>query len=1763
MYHGLLFAETQIILKGGKMSKRHDLLKKILMIMTVLFMVVALIPASAGQTLFAEEEENEEEEKVPDLYKTMTGMADNTPSDWSSDKDPYGYGLNKAFFMNTQQELLTYQYNGHSDKTVESYDILKSENDEYPLNGYKSMEKYNIDKSHTLSYARTVAFDPSGSGRKDHIAVIGVYADDYMNDNTKAHIYVYVINKDHDCSAMLDLGKASWMSDSHGSLNNDYMWDFNAMNFMQITAGDYDGDGRDSLVVWACGSEPLLKEVYVNSHNGSIRLTLGDDNGYEAVPNDDSWDKYDIKNGKYVYKEDAKGLTHYLYYDTPDQDVDNRLHVALGSGDFNGDGIDDLAVLSYVGRVVLGQQGKWGPYYTPMYSVSYGIKDNKDDITAGKNADKNIAVVDTSSGSSHIAPMAAGLATGDIDGDGRDEVIISGIKHEVAGSYWTNDGKRKAVINNTTTRNAYAEVDKKTLVTAIYRGDDLLMFDKNTGANSWTHGGDGASGGYFTDWGNATTADQSLQQIGVETIAFNGKGNPETLFISGDLFSYNNGKITRIYQPEFFQEVDSGTGTDESLGTKETYIRSMAVGNFDGNDEGHEQIVYVTGEAVSAGTDASQVVYSLGMIGGIYEDEDGNPQPQAMNYYSTKQDAMEDADHYYPKASGTQCTISSCLNYDVCAWDNDSDGLHAKYVGKEYTYTDPAVMAIVQAAPYFEEVKGAMTDMGTSYSITTSYEYSSSQGNSTSFGVGADYELEAEVVKFNVSAGYATDWSESFENSWCDSDTYTVNAIGQDQVLLYRTPVTIYKYQIEKKGEWPEDNILELSFPGKSVIARAKIDDYNEFAEYYNREMKRIAAEMNEEAGEIVIPEDKIPHLSLIKDKYLGNEGNPYAYMSYPTDDVTVLQDSPFESGVGSASTEYGWDREHSTSYEESNSHGFSFEAQLMFQWHATPHTGMALGGHVSLDYMRDYSTSRTETKGIGASCTIGNLDPDALEDYGLTETSAKQYGYTSQLVTWPSDIVLVDSVFETSMESEFEDQFDDPENQKRDLKYVPIFGYLVSNVKSPTPPVTDLESEFRLDENEEMNILLTWSDPSTDYRRVGAYTIYQIQKDGSYTEVATVDADTTEYMFADIDGRNEYKFTVRTRSGPHELYESVNSNITYLYLEANALYSIELTSSDETSDTYTVTHTDGTKTLITVKHGVGVADIRKTSSSEDGLHDTYTIYFTDGTTASFVVTNGKDGRDVELRTYTPEGSNKEIIQWRYVGEKEWHDLVEVSDVAFVEGRKVELQMADGYVQWHYEGDKAWYNLISIEALKGEKGDQGVQGEAGREVELRVNEDGLIQWHYVDEEKWHDLVASSDSKLIEGKPGREVEIRVYNETDPETGDEINEIQWRYVGDEDWQTLIDLGLLKGEEGDDGKQIELMYDEKVNVILWRYEGEDWQELVVLEGDALKGDRGDDGREILLNVDEEEGYVQWKYEGEEEWTNLYKLSDLKGQDAKQIELMYDKKTNTVMWRYEGEEEWNVLFKIPQASDGKDGKDGRGIVSLEKTASIGVVDTYTITYTDGTTSTFTVTNGVSSESENDRYTDKRQNDSSDNNTNNSSKDTDNSSSNTIIYNNTTEKEEVLTSVGITNIKVDSKGNLIITLSDNSSVVVGNTKEKNSLASEKQIEKNGHVESYFFNVPYEDFVSLKIDDNNAADNVYSVTSLGDGVLVTILENAISDSSKLEAVTRDEVISTSVSKRSSSIPTWLLLLFGAWNALLTGGYVVMAKRFAHLKKRIG
>lgn len=50
---------------------------------------------------------------------------------------------------------------------------------------------------------------------------------------------------------------------------------------------------------------------------------------------------------------------------------------------------------------------------------------------------------------------------------------------------------------------------------------------------------------------------------------------------------------------------------------------------------------------------------------------------------------------------------------------------------------------------------------------------------------------------------------------------------------------------------------------------------------------------------------------------------------------------------------------------------------------------------------------------------------------------------------------------------------------------------------------------------------------------------------------------------------------------------------------------------------------------------------------------------------------------------------------------------------------------------------------------------------------------------------------------------------------------------------------------------------------------------------------------------------------------------------------------------------------FSIPQGIQGSTGPTGNGIASIDKTGTSGLVDTYTVTYTDGNSDTFTVTNG------------------------------------------------------------------------------------------------------------------------------------------------------------------------------------------------------------
>ena len=61
------------------------------------------------------------------------------------------------------------------------------------------------------------------------------------------------------------------------------------------------------------------------------------------------------------------------------------------------------------------------------------------------------------------------------------------------------------------------------------------------------------------------------------------------------------------------------------------------------------------------------------------------------------------------------------------------------------------------------------------------------------------------------------------------------------------------------------------------------------------------------------------------------------------------------------------------------------------------------------------------------------------------------------------------------------------------------------------------------------------------------------------------------------------------------------------------------------------------------------------------------------------------------------------------------------------DGREVELQNSGTYIQWRYVGDVSWTNLIDIVTITGADGSDGIDGADGTEIELQ-NSGTYIQW---------------------------------------------------------------------------------------------------------------------------------------------------------------------------------------------------------------------------------------------------------------------------------------------------------------------------------------------------------------------------------------------------------------------------------------------------
>ena len=75
----------------------------------------------------------------------------------------------------------------------------------------------------------------------------------------------------------------------------------------------------------------------------------------------------------------------------------------------------------------------------------------------------------------------------------------------------------------------------------------------------------------------------------------------------------------------------------------------------------------------------------------------------------------------------------------------------------------------------------------------------------------------------------------------------------------------------------------------------------------------------------------------------------------------------------------------------------------------------------------------------------------------------------------------------------------------------------------------------------------------------------------------------------------------------------------------------------------------------------------------------------------------GPPGREVELRTTATH------VQWRYVGDAAWTDLVPLASITGDDGLSVELQTTATHIQWRLVGGD-WADLVALSALVGPAG---------------------------------------------------------------------------------------------------------------------------------------------------------------------------------------------------------------------------------------------------------------------------------------------------------------------------------------------------------------------------------------------------------------------------------------------------------------------------
>lgn len=804
------------------------------------------LPAKAAETTAKTQDENSNENT--DAF----GIKMDTTIDTKKEKANNPYGTEGWVNLFTVPELFVSQgYDGYRSFETYNYnnDRDHKEGSIGSITDGTRIGKKEEGNKNGFTIMDTAPVDAEGEGQKRYVAVLG-----YWLGGKRLELYI----------ADKDGNRVSNTYAIGGEKTLDYLEQADAFEdtgFVSVAAGDFNGDGKDTVIAYAPlmesdSEQPQLWEFSIGS-NMQLEKTGTVCNIFDILGTGNIATKHS-NNGK-VFRN-----TPVVQMTTADTDKDSvdELVVTAGMNNTKADVNNRQSRMFIYDNITEEEKSYWNKTFE---LDTKGYNNGNQRLRWASSSVGNLVM--TGSGADYPEIITAGWVDKKTNKD-------ADLTHDI-GAYVTSCSK--------TTKKGNSAI-------GTYAKSEVPAIGSN--------GQPQVSG--FTKDGHYRDDVQSL--VVVDTFAADGVNAAASVLIMDTIYTYEAGKgLNEEYRTDYFNHSDNGIGT--SIITN-GLVQDAVSGNFSGNEEGREQIAFTTCQKRAS-----------------------------KNQYFYKTYTYKKTGKSFWQCNSTGYRISKKGNAytSLCAPDIDSDSTIARIKDVSLTYTEPEVLALLESTPYFSEVdEGDIGNSETAYGKENGEgtSVSTAEGLTTNIVAGFEWSVDDICAGFVCGAGFETSVEQGYTWETATSTTKKFslnysNDTGENQVIVYRRPVTTYRYEI--KGT---KDTMVLARQGTLLTSMLPVDEYNEAAQSY--ELEEIA------------------------DGTLATPGNPFSYRS-----STAGLNNVAESKI---TTQYGKEgtvtQEFSTETEQEKT--FTYDLNASFTAYGLVF-GVKAGGGAGTTYSESQSTINTE----------------------------------------------------------------------------------------------------------------------------------------------------------------------------------------------------------------------------------------------------------------------------------------------------------------------------------------------------------------------------------------------------------------------------------------------------------------------------------------------------------------------------------------------------------------------------------------------------------------------------------------------------------------------------------------------------------------------------------------------------------------------------------------------------------------------------------